>query len=288
MGVENWPITIQGVAAAAPRLPVSFQEGWSVNLSELDGQGSLARQAVKERAASVRRLPSHTISDLLIPTSYAIDLAEGRSLGHAQRVAYIAASIAGVLEVDNALRLACCYAGLLHDIGVIAAGSGLSQFVRGDERLVFASLPLLTPEAAALGASDIQGIVVDRLIDHTIQGARSAQELALPPDAIKGIASHHENWNGGGYPYGLDGRDIPIVGRVVALADQVESMISHATSLQARRNLPSWLKTLSGNVADPEVVQAFRVLSGRDTFWLGFFSSNLASELAALCALQRE
>jgi putative nucleotidyltransferase with HDIG domain len=224
----------------------------------------------------------------LIPTSLAIDLAEGRNPAHARRIAFIAASIADALGLESGLQLASCYAGLLHDVGVIAAGAGLADHVVGDERMVFASLPALTPEEIASSVSDRHGLVVDRLVEHTVHGAHAARELALPADAIKGVASHHENWNGTGYPHGLRALEIPIVGRIIAAADQVESMIDHAGSLHARRQLPVWLSHLSGTILEPAVVGALRDVSARDEFWLGLYNSDLATELAAFCARQHE
>jgi HD-GYP domain-containing protein (c-di-GMP phosphodiesterase class II) len=259
----------------------------SVTLREIDGRHALAERVVSERPAA-RRLPNHTLSDLLIPISVAVDLAEGRAPGHGQRVAFIATSLADSLGLDAGLRLASCYAGLLHDIGVIAAGSRLGEHVRGDERLVFASLPLLSPEEVAFSVSDDPDLVVERLLEHTIHGSLFGRELGLPPEAITGIAAHHETWDGDGYPHGLAGEDIPLIGRLVALADYIESMVSQASPLQARRNFPYWLSPLAGSLADPHSIQALRLLAGSDAFWLGLYSDDLRSVLAALCSRLRE
>ncbi|HWC28642.1 MAG TPA: HD domain-containing phosphohydrolase, partial [Dehalococcoidia bacterium] len=159
------------------------------------------------------------MSGLLIPVSQAIDLAEGRAPGHANRVAYIASSLAAALELNNDQQLATMYSALLHDIGSIAAGAELAGFTRGDERLVFASLPLLNPEEAVAGASDTPDAIVDRVSDHVMHGARAARELDLSDEVAKGIATHHERFDGAGYPRGLSGSSVPIVGRIVGLAD---------------------------------------------------------------------
>jgi putative nucleotidyltransferase with HDIG domain len=261
-----------------------------VNQSNVSGQHAMVESTAVERQATPRRLPSHTISDLLIPISGAIDLAEGRTPGHAQRVAYIAVSLAEAVGLDAPTRLATCYAALLHDIGVIAAGAGLASLTHGDERLVFASIPPLSPEEAALGVATSQpDLVVDRIVEHVIHGARAAQELGLPMEAIKGISAHHEHWNGGGYPHGLSGEEIPMVGRLVGLADEVEGLIGQEPSpLLARRNLPVWLNHLGGTQSDPEVVSAMRGLGAGDSFWLGLYGESLANDLMARCSRLRE
>ena len=118
--------------------------------------------------------------------------------------------------------------------------------------------------------------VVDRIVDHVIHGARAAQELSLPQEAIKGISAHHERWDGGGYPHGLSHDEIPMVGRVVTLADEVESLIVQEPSpLLARRNLPHWLGRFSGSHADPALVDAMRDLGSGDHFWLGLYGADL-------------
>ncbi|MPZ48451.1 MAG: HD domain-containing protein [Dehalococcoidia bacterium] len=242
--------------------------------------------SLRERAA--RRLPSHTFSDLLVPVSSALDLAEGHAAGHAQRVTYIATSLGIALGLDAPTQLACNYAGLMHDIGVVPAGAGLGAYTRGDERMVFASLPLLSPEEAAVGASDSPEIVIERIVDHVIHGARTAREFGLPAETIKGISAHHEHWDGTGYPHGLKGEDIPILGRIICLADHIESMIDQAGPLLGRRNLPLWLNQLSGIEADPNLVSVLRDLASGDQFWLGLFSADLPGEISLGCSRLRE
>ncbi len=257
-------------------------------MNEVSGQHALVERGVAEQPTALKRLPTYALSDLLVPISGAIDLAEGRSAGHAQRVAYIAAAVADALDLEARLRLACSYAALLHDVGVVAAGAGLGSYTRGDERLVFASAPLLSPEEAALGASDTPGVVAERIVDHVLHGVRAAAEVALPEEALAGIAAHHEHWDGSGYPHSLRGDLIPLAGRIVGLADQVETLIDETTPLLARRNLGHWLGQIAGEEADPELVDTLRGLALSDGFWLGLFSDNIRLELTSRCARLRE
>ncbi len=237
-----------------------------------------------------RRLPNHTLSEILVPMSGAIDLAEGREPGHGQRVAYIALRIAEALDLDNEQKLACFYAALFHDVGVIPAGAGLSEVVRGDERRIFASLPLLTPEEAAIEVrSSAPDVIVDRVVDHAVHGARLSHELGLPQEAVRAISCHHEQWDGSGYPHGLVGNEIPIAGRVIGVADQIEALIAQeASPLHARRNMPHWLSRFAATVADPELMAAARGLTGGDSFWLGLFGPSLLLELKAECSRLKE
>ncbi len=257
-------------------------------MSEVSDRSVQVQGRARDSEPTTKRLPQHTLSDLLVPFSTALDLAEGRSPGHAQRVAYISVALAEELGFDGADRLASCYAGLAHDIGAIVIGATLAQVTRGDERLLLASLPLMTPEEVALGASDTPELVVERIVAHTMHGARAAQEMVLPESAVKAVASHHENWDGSGYPDGLVGEEISIISRVVTIADQVEGLIGQSSPLSARRNLPFWLSRLSGKECDPDVASALRNLGAGDTFWLGLFGANLPREIAAHCGRVKE
>jgi len=246
-------------------------------LNEVRAENALS-DSVAERGQT-RRLQQHTMSGLLIPFSQALDLAEGRDPGHAMRVAYIASSLAVTLDLNKEDQLATLYAALMHDIGTISAGADLAGYTRGDERLVFASLPLLTPDEAVAGASDTPEMIVDRVAEHVTHGARAVRELDLPDSVAKAVATHHERWDGGGYPRGLGQDQVPIAGRIVGLADIIESLIDQTTPLLARRNFAHWLGGFSGKECDPEMVDALRVMGAGDSFWLGLFSSDLVAEL---------
>lgn len=235
---------------------------------------------------ALRRLPSHTLSEILIPMSGAIDLAEGREMGHGQRVAYTALALARLMRLSETETLAAVYAGLFHDIGVIPAGSGMSGLTRTDEQVVFSSLPLLAPEEAAVDSGSLApDLLADRIVDHSMHGGRLAREFGLPSEAADGIAFHHERWDGMGYPHGLAGDEIPIVARVVSVADHMESLIERAPSpLVSRRNLPLWLQNAAGSLADPRIVSAARELIYDDVFWLGLYSATLDADLREECS----
>ncbi len=233
------------------------------------------------QAAALSRLPSHTLGELLIPFSTALDLAEGRPWGHAQRVAYVAFALASVVGAGDEQLQAAGYGGLFHDVGVIVSSAGLSNWTLDDERLAFASLPLMSPEEVVLGTSSTApDVVIEGIIGHAAHGGRLAEGLALPAEATRAIAGHHERWDGHGYPQALAGSRIPLVARIVGAADHIESLIAQeARPLMARRGLISMVNQITGTAIDPELGAAARSLAASDTFWLGLYGADLAATL---------
>jgi ribonuclease P protein subunit RPR2 len=99
-----------------------------------------------------------------------------------------------------------------------------------------------------------------RMQTHTLIGERMLAGIPfLEGDGLRVVRSHHERWDGGGYPDGLAEHDIPLVARVFAVADSLDAMTSHRPY---RRALP-WdmahaeILAQSGEQFDPEVVEAF-------------------------------
>ena len=67
-------------------------------------------------------------------------------------------------------------------------------------------------------------------------GARLLEPLALPRAISVSVRHHHERWDGGGYPDGLAGEEIPLISRVIAVADTFDAMSSHRPYRDDRRH----------------------------------------------------
>src|SRR5439155_26739204 len=81
----------------------------------------------------------------------------------------------------------------------------------------------------------------------------------------------------------------PITGRIVSMADQIESLINQEVSpLLARRNMPVWLNRFAGSLVDHELVAAARTITAGDLFWLGLFGASLGNDLKAHIVSFRE
>lgn len=235
-------------------------------------------------AVQPRRLPVLEPAEVVVALSQGLDLAEGRPMGHAQRVCYIASTLALEVGLGSEERLALFYAALFHDIGVPMASPALSGLPGVAEDELFAASPLRTPEQ--LAGEESPGAfqaLIQVFHQHSLLGARAVDGLDLSAPVVDIVLAHHERWDGAGYPAGLTGGEIPIAARVLALADYAESLIAAETSpLAARRSLTPSLRQLSGSALDPALVQEAVKLCRRDDFWLGLYGEELAEALLVL------
>lgn len=96
---------------------------------------------------------------------------------------------------------------------------------------------------------------------HTLIGAEilSGGDSELLKQALLIAMTHHEKWDGSGYPKGLKGEEIPLVGRIVALADVFDALTSERPYKKAWpvKEAIDYIKEMSGKQFDPELVEIF-------------------------------
>ncbi len=231
------------------------------------------------------RIHALSAAELAIAFSRALDLAEGKDVGHAQRVCYIATQIADKLELAEPSRSGVYFAALLHDIGVTPASADLFRAAGVDEMAVFGPAPLSVREDSHRGVSVFadREAIDDAIESHGPLGADIARKLDLGEEAARAIEHHHERWDGAGYPLGFTGDDIPVEARIVALADAAEVLIADETNaLVARRRLSTSIQDYAGSMLDPQMVAALLQLAKADEFWLGMYSEDLAETVNSM------
>ena len=130
------------------------------------------------------------------------------------------------------------YGFLLHDVGKIGIPDGILQKPG----------PLSPPERR-------------RMQTHTVLGEAMLSGVAfLQGEGLRIVRSHHERWDGRGYPDGLAKTDIALGARIFAVADSLDAMTSH----RPYRRALSWesarteILSQSGRQFDPEIVEAFQ------------------------------
>jgi len=140
-----------------------------------------------------------------------IDAKDPYTCGHSQRVARLSHRIAQLNGMSEAQCRRVYLSGLLHDVGKI----GISE-------AVLCKSGRLTREE------------FEEIKRHPEIGARILAGVPQVVHAIPGVLHHHERMDGKGYPAGLAGYDIPLLGRIIGLADSYDAMTTNRTYRQAR------------------------------------------------------
>lgn len=165
-----------------------------------------------------------------------IDAKDPYTCGHSQRVAWLSRHIARLAGVSEEESQRFYMSGLLHDIGKI----GVSEPVLcKDGRL--------TEEEFA------------EMRRHPEIGARILEGVRHVDDLMPGILYHHERYDGRGYPQHLAADDIPLMGRILCIADSFDAMTTDRTYRSARP-LPialSEIRRFAGTQFDPHLCELF-------------------------------
>ncbi len=168
--------------------------------------------------------------------AFALDLKDEETAGHSKRVTDMAVRLARSLGMAPAELVHVQRGALLHDIGKMGI-----------------------PDHILLKGEELTDDEYELMKRHTIY----AYELLSPIDFLRPALDipycHHERWDGGGYPRGLAGEDIPLAARIFAVVDVFDALVSDRPYRPAwpRERALAYIRSESGRHFDPRVVEAF-------------------------------
>jgi HD-GYP domain-containing protein (c-di-GMP phosphodiesterase class II) len=170
----------------------------------------------------------------------AIDAKDSYTHGHSERVALLSRLLAEGSGLKGDLVERIYIAGLIHDVGKIGV-----------------------PEAVLTNPGRLTKEEFDQIKLHPEIGAVILKDIRQMQDLIPGVLHHHERWDGGGYPHSLKGEDIPLMGRVIGLADAFDAMSSNRTYRQAMGldDVLEEITACSGTQFDPDLAEVFLKLN---------------------------
>lgn len=236
----------------APLAEGEHELGWIAAVNHDSGKefGSIEATLLSSVAAilgihsgnlDLYRKQADLLAGIVRALSSAIDAKDPYTCGHSDRVARVAVRLARELGCPPEILKVVYLSGLLHDIGKIGV----------DDRI------LRKPDK--LTAEEFEHIKT-----HTLIGHRILIDLKQLGQVLPVVLHHHESWDGSGYPDGLSGEAIPLLARIVAVADSFDAM---ASDRPYRKGMPD--EKLDGIIRsgadkqwDPRVVEAF--FSARD------------------------
>jgi response regulator RpfG family c-di-GMP phosphodiesterase len=169
-----------------------------------------------------------------------IELGDPHFRGSSHRVTRLVRAVADELPLPPELVREVLLACLLKDIGKAAVDPSL-----------------------AASETNLDGPQIEAMREHAPAGARLLEHITFPWNVLPVIRHHHERYDGGGYPEGLKGREIPLGARIIAVVDAYVAMCSprpYRVALNVEQAVDE-LERGAGHQFDPEVVEALiRVL----------------------------
>ena len=201
------------------------------NFNKMAGDIEEFIERLKEAAEENRELFIGSIRML----AAAIDEKDPYTRGHSGRVAKYSTLIGQELGLSTEELDKLRIAALLHDVGKI-----------GVEDRVLKKPGSLTPEEFEL------------MKQHTVKGANIMRPVSQLKEMLPGIELHHEHIDGRGYPYGLQGQQIPLMARIIGVADTLDAMTTNRP-YQSAMDLEyalSRIRSLTGAKFDGVVVNA--------------------------------
>ena len=187
--------------------------------------------------------------------SSTVELRDKPTGGHSSRVAHNARAVGIALDLDREDLRAVYWAGLLHDLGKIAIPERILQ------------------KPAALNDEEFR-----TMRRHSDIGADLL--LSVSPELrpiAEGIRAHHERWDGTGYPRGLAGERIPLVGRIVSVVDVFEALTCRRPYRDPRpvSEVLGFVRDRAGAWFEPSLVRLVE-----DLYWKGdIYTADLVREI---------
>jgi len=200
--------------------------------TQREGQRRRLEHTLKRQRRKLRRTFLSGI-DALVRT---LEARDPYTSGHSFRVSRYVQGLARRLGLDSSLRQKLLLAAKLHDIGKVGLPEGILN------------------KAGLLTCAEIR-----KVQEHPVIGERILRPIIRSRSVLAAIRGHHECFDGSGYPDGLKGSNIPMLARIITVADCFDAMTSSRAYRQAlpRDQALEFLRQGAGTQFDPAFVPPF-------------------------------
>jgi len=225
-----------GVLEVFRRTSQVHREGWLDFLQALASQAAIAidNATLFENLQKTNTELSEAYDATIEGWSRAMEMRDRVTEGHTHRAAVLAVKLGRLFEMSEAELVQVRWGALLHDIGKMAIPDDILFKV---EKL-----------------TEAEWVIMKK---HTIYACQMLSPIRYLRLALDIPCSHHEKWDGSGYPLGLKGEQIPLAARIFAVVDVWDALRSdrHYRSSWPLEKVREHLRTLAGTHFDPRVVK---------------------------------
>lgn len=246
-GGEDWPLRNVRNVVIVPLSDGQNVFGWLAALNHRgndefgtdEGQllGSVATiLGIHSGNAELYRQQAELLAGVIRALTSAIDAKDPYTCGHSDRVSRVAVRLGQQLGCDDEFLNRLYLSGLLHDVGKI-----------GIDETVLRKPGRLTPAE------------YEHIKTHPDIGYNILKDVKKLTHLLPGVRHHHESWDGRGYPDGLAGEEIPLMARIIAVADSFDAM---GSDRPYRKGMPddkldAIMQEGAGKQWDAKIVEAF-------------------------------
>jgi putative two-component system response regulator len=193
--------------------------------------------AINESAKRSEGLSGAETEGILFALATAIEHRDQNTAGHCERLSFIGVALGMAMDLDEVSLLTLYRGGYLHDVGKV----GLP------DSILYKTGKLTADEWIVMQSHPERGVEICRHL--------SSLEPVLPI-----IRHHHERWDGSGYPYGLAGEEIPLLARVLQIADIYDALTSprpYKPTYSANEALRIMEEETARGWRDPDLMELF-------------------------------
>lgn len=213
-------VTHYGVAVLNVAITVTFLLIISLIQAETDDQ--------------LREVEDEFTDQIIVALSNAVEAKDRYTNGHSRRVAEYSREIVRRMGYDDVQQRKVYYAGMLHDVGKIRV------------------LDSIINKPGKLDNDEYESMKL-----HTLAGYYILKEISAISDFAVGARWHHERYDGKGYPNGLSGENIPLIARVIGVADTYDAMTSNRSyrAVMPQEKVREEIRKGMGTQFDPDIAK---------------------------------
>lgn len=193
------------------------------------------RQRMRRAELEIKTLKTAAY-ETVIGFVQAVEEKDSATKGHSERVAQMTEALGAAIGLGEEALVHCRYAGLLHDVGKIGI-----------------------PETILNKPSKLTDGEFTMIKEHPVMGARILEPITFLRPVAEAIRAHHENFDGTGYPDRLAGDAIPLIARLVRIADVFDGLAMDRPyrAPVKTEDVVRYIVEHAGTLFDPELAEAF-------------------------------